>query len=78
MITKPYPSIDVCATGLRLKALRKEHNIKLDDLALYLKFTSTRAILKWHAGSCLPSLDSFYALSILYDMTINEMIVEVH
>lgn len=75
MINLAYPTIDICQTGLRLKALRKQNSINNTDLAAYLHLSSPRVIHRWHAGECLPSLDHMYALSVLYDISMNEMIV---
>ena len=77
MITMNYPVIDVERTGQRLRKLARDNHVTDQDVAGYLGFTSPRAIYKWYKGECLPTIDSLFALSKLYGVSIDEMIVEV-
>lgn len=70
-----YPTIDVVATGKKINLIRKSRGIKVVDIADYMGFSNTNSIYKWLRGETMPSLDNIYALSILLDVTINDIIV---
>lgn len=69
------PTLDMEATGKRIKALFKERNLKVRDIRQYLELESEQAIYKWLRGESLPSIDNLYAMSVLFGLTINDMLV---
>ena len=69
------PTLDMVATGKRIKELFKERNLKVEDVRQYLELESTQAVYKWLRGDSLPSIDNLYAMSILMGLTINDMLV---
>ncbi len=70
-----YPTIDVKATGARIKKLRMERGITIRELSEYMGFTTDQAVCKWQRGDCLPTVDNLYALSRLYGITIEDILV---
>ena len=70
-----YPSIDRLGTGRAIHLARLSHNTSVEALQEYLQLTSPRVIYQWQKGICLPSLDHFYAISELWDLSINSMII---
>ena len=70
-----YPVIDMKATGKRIRELRLEKGIKIDDIVTYMGLSVPQAIYKWQRGDSLPSVDNLYALSILYDTPVEEILV---
>lgn len=70
-----YPTIDMAATGNRIRSLRKEHHMKVDDIVSFMGFESQQAVYKWQRGESLPSVDNLYALSRLFDTTIDDILV---
>ena len=70
-----YPVLDPKATGAHIKELRIKKNIKVSDMARYMGFESEQAIYKWQRGESLPTVDNLYALSRLFDTTIDEILV---
>lgn len=70
-----YPVIDPVATGNRIDALRRDLGYSVADLRDYLGFSTTYAIYKWLHGDSMPSLDNFLALSVLFGISMNDMIV---
>lgn len=70
-----YPTIDMAATGSRIRDLRKEHHIKVDDIVSFMGFESQQAVYKWQRGESLPSVDNLYALSRLFGTTIDDILV---
>ena len=74
----PFPVIDLEATGKNIKRLLNERDLSAADLQSYFHFESSRAIYKWQAGQCLPSLDNLYALSKLLGVSMDQILVDQH
>ena len=70
-----YPTIDMAATGNRIRTLRKENHIKVDDIVSFMGFESQQAVYKWQRGESLPTVDNLYALSRLFGTTIDDILV---
>ncbi len=71
-----YPVIDVKATGEKIRQLRKEHHMKVEDIASYMGFGTDQAVYKWQRGDSLPTVDNLYALSILFNTSIEDILCE--
>jgi len=71
-----YPTIDMEATGNRIRDLRKENHIKVLDIATYMGFESQQAVYKWQRGESLPTVDNLFALSRLFGTTMEDILVE--
>lgn len=70
-----YPTIDLKATGERIKQLRKERHLKVRDISDYMGFTEPQAVYKWQRGDTLPTVDNLYALSILFKTPMENIIM---
>ena len=70
-----YPVIDMERTGENIKQLREERNISMLELQHYLGFTSPQAIYQWQNGTNLPTVDNLCALSHLFGISMNEILV---
>ncbi|MBQ9443447.1 MAG: helix-turn-helix transcriptional regulator [Lachnospiraceae bacterium] len=70
-----YPMINMKETGKRIKDLRKENKLKVDDIVEYMGFESQQAVYKWQRGESLPTVDNLYALSRLFGTTMDEILV---
>jgi transcriptional regulator with XRE-family HTH domain len=70
-----YPTIDISATGKRIGSLIKAKGCTLKDLQSYLGFSSPQAIYKWMWGKSMPSVDNLFALSVLLNTPIDEILV---
>ena len=71
-----FPVIDVVATGQNILALRKALGYTVGDLQRYLNLDSPQAIYYWQQGKFLPTVDHLYALSYLFGVSINTILVE--
>lgn len=71
-----YPVLDVKATGARIKELRKERHMKVEEVARFMGFESEQAVYKWQRGDSLPTVDNLYALSRLFQTPMDNIIVE--
>ena len=54
MDLKPYPVIDLVATGNNIRRLRMERGLTVRELQSYFGFDKPRAIYKWQKGESLP------------------------
>ncbi len=77
MQMKHYPTIDLEATGRQILRLRKARGLSVRDLQTYFGFDAPQAIYKWQKGLTLPSVDNLYALSILLEVPMNTILVQV-
>lgn len=72
-----YPVLDIKATGQRIKQLRVEQGLRVEDISSYMGFESAQAVYKWQSGKSLPTVDNLFALSRLFGVSIDEILVEV-
>ena len=75
MVVKSFRSIDMAATGRRITELRKDRGLTVRDLQDYFGFEAPQAIYKWQAGKSIPSTDNLYALSFLFDVSMEDILV---
>ena len=71
-----YPVIDLHSTGARINELRRERGITVDELRVYLGMNNPNSIYKWFRGEVLPTLENMYALSVILEIPIDEIIGE--
>ncbi|MCR5666097.1 MAG: helix-turn-helix domain-containing protein [Eubacterium sp.] len=69
-----YPTIDVVKTGERIRELRITHHFTVAQVSEYMGLCSEQAVYKWQRGDSLPTVDNMYALSRLFDTTIDDII----
>ncbi|MCR5310028.1 MAG: helix-turn-helix domain-containing protein [Lachnospiraceae bacterium] len=70
-----YPVLDVRAIGARIKTLRKEHHLTVGDIAEFMGFESEQAVYKWQRGDSLPTVDNLYALSVLFETSVDTILI---
>lgn len=71
----PFPVIDAEETGRKIRQLRQERGLSVRDVQGFFGFEEPRVIYMWQHGQCLPSVDNLYALSVLLNVPINEILV---
>lgn len=75
MTTFCFPVIQGEETGKRLKMIRKGRGIKVSAVCEYMGGISEQAVYKWERGVSLPTIDNLLALSHLYHVQMEEMLV---
>ena len=70
-----YPSINLKATGERIKELRMQRNLKVEDIMEFMGFEAPQAIYKWQKGQSLPTVDNLFALSMLLGVSIDDILI---
>ena len=69
------PMIDPVLTGANIVRLRKEAGLSVHDLQIIFGFNSPQAIYKWQSGASLPSIDNLIALSRVFHVPIEDILV---
>lgn len=69
-----FPVLDPRATGARIKELRKQKHLKVEDISRFMGFESVQAVYKWQRGESLPTVDNLYALSRLFETPVDDIL----
>lgn len=69
------PTINMKKTGDNLRQLFNKHGYSVRDIQEALCIGSNQAIYSWLVGRTLPSLDNLVALSILLEISIDEILI---
>jgi len=75
LMNRPYPVIDLKKTGENIKRLREARCISVVDLQYFLGLASPQAIYYWQRGVNLPTVDRLYALSRLFKVSMDDILV---
>ena len=73
MIT--MPAIDMVATGRNIAVLRQAAGLTVKDLQVIFGFATPQAIYKWQHGTAMPTIDNLVALAMIFDVTVDDIIV---
>lgn len=71
-----FPTIDLAATGKNIVRLRKACGLTVRDVQQFFGFEEPQAIYKWQQGKSLPTVDNLFALSFLFGVSMNDILVE--
>lgn len=69
------PVINMDATGHRICVFREKKRMSVKQLQELLGFDTPQAIYKWQRGQSLPSIDNLVALAVIFDTTIDKILV---
>ena len=72
---KKLPTIDMVKTGEKIEHLRKAREFTVSELQDCLGFNTPQSIYKWQKGKVVPTIDHLVALSSLFGVTIDEIII---
>lgn len=69
------PMIDLNATGRNIASLRMQRGISVRQLQDMLGFATPQSIYKWQHGACLPTVDNLVALSRIFQVSVDAILV---
>lgn len=69
------PIIDLSKTGKNIASLRKQNGMSVSELQDIFGFMTPQAIYKWQQGVSLPSLDNLLALSHIFKVPMEKILV---
>lgn len=75
MYSADFPVIDLAATGQNIIRIRKALGLSVRDIQQWFGFEEPQAVYKWQQGKCLPTVDNLLALSILFGIPMNQIII---
>ena len=67
-------AIDPVKTGKNIREAMNHKNLTVRDIALALGLSTPNAVYKWLRGDTVPSIDNIYALSLLLDSSLDDLI----
>ena len=70
-----FPVIDLKATGKKLKVMCKQAGYTPIKLKRILGLGCVQTVYKWFQGENVPSIENFYALSLLLGVQMEEILV---
>lgn len=69
------PVIDMRKTGRNIAMLREQRGISVRQLQIMLGFATPQAIYKWQHGQSLPTVDNLVALSAIFAVPIDAILI---
>lgn len=70
-----YPTIDMKATGRCIRQIMNQRKLSVKDVQEYLNLSSVQSIYHWLHGKSMPTVDNLYALSELFQLPVDAMLV---
>ena len=70
-----YPAIDRAKTGKLLEKLAQMYGLSPKDICNYLSLSCVQTVYRWFEGVNVPSIDNLYALSRLFCVSMDELVV---
>lgn len=74
--TSVFISLDIIQTGERIHHIMVEKGYSVRQVQELLSLSCPQTIYRWLRGSRLPSVDNLYRLSRLFDMHMEDLLVE--
>lgn len=72
---RKYPVIDMAGTGQNIKRIMRLKSLTVRDIQEFLELSTPQSIYHWFDGRNLPTIDNLYALSELFQLPVDEMLV---
>ena len=69
-----FPVIDKRETGINIRRIMDERGISTRDVQEYLGLGCVQSVYRWLDGVSMPTVDNLYALSQMFQMTIDEIV----
>lgn len=69
------PVVNMKQTGQNIIMLRKQRGISVRQLQYMLGFSTPQAIYKWQHGESLPTVDNLVALSAIFSIPIDTILI---
>lgn len=70
-----FPKIDKKRTGARIRILMEQAEVTPSYVAKYLSLSCVQTVYRWFEGVNIPTVDNLYALSRLFGVTVDYMLV---
>lgn len=74
-MNRKYPVVDLKETGQNIKYIMQQKGFSVKDVQEFLELSSPQSIYHWFDGRNLPTVDNLYALSELFQLPVDVMLV---
>lgn len=71
-----YPCIDIIKTGEKIKSFIYSSGHTVKEVQKFLCLSRPQPVYRWMKGQVFPSVDHLYALSKMFNVHMEELIVE--
>ena len=71
------PVVNMKQTGQNITMLREQRGISVKQLQCMMGFATPQAIYKWQHGESLPTVDNLVALSAIFAVPIDAILITV-
>ncbi|MDC7290031.1 helix-turn-helix domain-containing protein [Blautia schinkii] len=72
---KKYPVIDIARTGQNIKRIMKFKGLTVKGIQEFLELSTPQSIYHWFDGRNLPTIDNLYALSELFHLPVDALLI---
>ena len=72
---RKYPVIDMAGTGQEIKRIMKMKGLTVKEVQKFLELNTPQSIYHWFDGRSLPTIDNLYALSELFQLPVDALLV---
>lgn len=66
--------INLVKTGDKIKELMIKNNLTPTDIQEYLSLSCVQSVYRWINGKSLPTVDNLFALSCLFNVSMDEIV----
>ena len=70
-----YPKIDIAKTGQNIKCLMRINGMTVKDIQKFLGLGTPQSVYHWFDGRSLPTIDNIYALSEMFRVPVDALLV---
>jgi len=70
-----FPTVDKIRTGKRIAFWMRIYDLTPKDVQKYLSLSCVQTIYRWLDGTNIPTIDNLYALSWLFKVGMNAIVV---
>lgn len=70
------PQVDAIVIGQNLRRLRLSNHYSVRDIQDFFNFENPQAVYGWENGKYIPKLDNLYALSRLYGVSVDSILMD--
>ena len=70
-----FPVVNMERTGQNIASLRRQRGMSVRQLQDMMGFSTPQAIYKWQHGESLPTVDNLVALSAIFAVPIDAILI---
>ena len=72
---RTYPVVDMVKTGQNIKRIMRTRGLTVKDIQEFLELGTPQGVYHWFDGRSMPTLDNLYALSELFQLPVDALLI---